>query len=138
MSGSGGSDDWKTRGTSSGSSHPTAEGAEGKPKGGPGTAGGGGGGAAGSSKCEILEETVLNSPDASVIKTLRPGDILSLQQQGRSVVATTIQGQKAGSITFRRLADLLECMGLHYTYVAEVRRITGGTCQVWIHPDQRP
>lgn len=136
MSGSGGSDDWKSRST--GSSGPSAAGRDGQPLGSTGGSGIGGGGAAGQHKCEIIEETALNSPDPVVIKTLRPGDLLALHLQGRAVIALTPDGKQAGSITFRRLADLLECMGQQWTYVAEVKRITGGMCQVYIRPDLRP
>jgi len=139
MSGSGGSDDWKYRGTPGGN-HPDSNSPD--KKGGlikSGAVGAEGGGAAAAlSKCDIFEETALNSPVPEVIKTLRPGDILNLNQQGRTVVALTSQGKQAGSITFRRLADLLECIGQHWIYVAEVKRITGGMCQVYIRPDQRP
>ncbi len=138
MSGSGGSDDWKYRGTSGGASSPSAKDRDGQPAGTPGGSGVGGGGAAGQHKCEIVEETALNSPDPAVINTLRPGDLLNLHLQGRSVVAFTSDGKQAGSITFRRLADLLECMGQQWTYVAEVKRVTGGMCQVYIRPDLRP
>lgn len=138
MSGSGGSDDWKLRGTNGAPARPASQ-SKGDQKEGTGIGVGAGGGvAAGFHKCAIFEETALNSPDSAVISTLRPGAILRLEQRGRTVVALTSTGQQAGSITFRRLADLLDCIGQHWTYVAEVKRVTGGMCQVYIRPDQQP
>jgi len=139
MSGSGGSDDWKYRGTPGEGKHTSnsKEPKDGAVKAGAGGASGGGASTP-ISKCDIFEETALNSPVPDVVKALRPGDILTLHQEGRTVVALTREGKRAGSITFRRLADLLECMDQQWTYVAEVKRITGGMCQVCIRPDQRP
>lgn len=138
MTGSGGSDDWKLRGTSGGPARPGSQSKDKQEEGTGEGMGAGGGVAAGSHKCAIFEETALNSPDAAVIKTLRPGEILKLEKRGRTIFALTSTGQQAGSITFRRLADLIDCIGQHWTYVAEVKRVTGGMCQVYIRPDQHP
>lgn len=125
MSGSGGSDDWKYRGT----------GRTGPPPSRPGTDIGGGVAADINIKCNIRDETPLNSPDPAVIRLLRRGDMLALQIQGRSLVALTPDGKRAGSVTSRWLVNLLECIEEEgWTYVAEVKQVTGGLCIVVIRP----
>lgn len=128
MSGSGGSSDWKNHGTGSIGSSPTRSGG----------GIGGGGFAGGEDKCEIFEETPLNSPNPAVIKNLRTGEMLTLQIQGSSVVAYTQGGAIAGSITFRKMADLIDCVGEGWSYGAEVKRVSGGLCVVFIRPVGRP
>jgi hypothetical protein len=129
MSGSGSSDDWKYRGTGPVDSSSPRRGVGGIS---------GGGTDGGNTKCDIHEETPLNSPVPTVIQKLHPGDLLTLELQGHSVVALTSNRERAGSITFRRLADLLECIGEGWTYVAEVKRVSGGLCMVLVRPESHP
>jgi hypothetical protein len=64
--------------------------------------------------------------------------MLTLQVQGRSLVALTADGVRAGSITFRWLANLLECIEEGWMYVAEVKRVSGGLCMVLVRPGNGP
>ena len=101
----------------------------------PGSPGGGGvgGGGSGANDCNIIERVPLNSPQAAVIAGLRVNQQLNVEQRGGSVVAlagTTI----AGSLTPRRLVDLIECMNQGREYVAVVVTIRGALCEVEIRP----
>lgn len=112
MSGSGGSDDWKFRGIS--------------------PAAGGASGSVGEEKCRFVHTTLLNSPNASVLQTLSIGDQLDITNNGISIVAITRTGQTAGSITYKHLVDLVECIGDGWKYVAIVLEINGGSCKIQI------
>jgi hypothetical protein len=102
-----------------------------------GGGGGGGGGPdippGGGVNCEsIHEETTLNSAKPDVVKTLRVGDILTLQARAPRgpLVAVTASSKEAGSITSARLARILSCITEGHEYVAEVLRIRGGEVTV--------
>jgi hypothetical protein len=86
--------------------------------------------------CNIVERTPLNSPKADVLKKLEKGDVLNvvLSDDKRSVLAVKTGVGVAGSLTPRRLADLLECMERGQAYKATVADLRGAFCQVEIRP----
>lgn len=86
-------------------------------------------------KCDIVEETVLNSPNAAVVSTLSVGDILHIELEFDSekrVVAKSPGGEIAGSITSTRLLDLIECIQEGHEYEAEVTSAQGGLIPIEI------
>lgn len=102
-------------------------------------AGGGGSGGGGKSPpgnpCDIVDVTMLNSPDRAVLSTLSAGDVLTLnylQGPPRRLVAETDKGQAAGSITSIALPQLIKCMQANVKYKAEVISVKGALCQVRI------
>lgn len=102
------------------------------------TSGGGGGGTGGPEvdRCNIISLTNLNSPNATVVSTLRPGDVLDVHLQvgpPRLLLAVTSPGQIVGSITSAEMARLIACIQQGESYVAEVVSVRGGVCQVRIH-----
>ena len=83
--------------------------------------------------CPLLTfSTPLNSVDPSVISSLQVGDKLDIDAQDGSILAITMDGRFAGSITAIQLAQLSACMDAGYRYVGIVERITGGTCMIRI------
>ncbi len=97
--------------------------------------GGGGGGGGGQVTCEtLIVRTALNSPTPEVLPQLREGAVLSIEVRGRSLVAVTASGEIAGSITSTMMAKILECIKQGYSYVALVKKISGGHCDVEIRP----
>lgn len=89
--------------------------------------------------CDIVEVVPLNSVQPNVVSQLRVDDILEVALVGASLVAMrpgagSQQGQIAGSLTPRSLADLLDCIGRGREYVAVVRQLRGGFCEVEIRP----
>lgn len=98
-----------------------------------GGGGGGGGGGSAGGDCNIVERVPLNSPKAAVIARLKVSDELNVEQRGASVVA--LSGTDiAGSLTPRRLDELIECMNQGRQYVAVVLTIRGALCEVEIRP----
>jgi hypothetical protein len=91
-----------------------------------------------SGPCAIVETTTLNSPDRSVIATLRAGDSLEIQFQvgpPKRLLAQRTTGEVAGSITSPSLLQLIKCITEgQYQYEAEVLSIRGAVCQVQIRP----
>jgi hypothetical protein len=87
------------------------------------------------SDCNIVERTPLNSPKANVVRQLTKGDMLEVEvsADGRSLLARAPQGL-AGSLTPRRLAELLECIEKGRKYKATVVDLKGGFCEVEIRP----
>jgi len=85
----------------------------------------------------LFEETVLNSPNPSVISKLKRDDVLELQVQrkGRAHVLVALKGTEiAGSITSALLAKIIDCIEKGFEYVAIVKTIRGGACTVQIRP----
>lgn len=85
----------------------------------------------------LFEETVLNSPNPSVISRLKLGDVLDLQvhRTGKAVVLLALHGtETAGSITSTLMAKIIDCIGKGFEYVAIVKSIRGGACTVQIRP----
>lgn len=122
MSGGGdtssGFDDWRQTGTSQSG----------------GAAGGGGGG---SDKCAIYEKTVIASAVASVVATLKAGDILLVELETaprNRVVVKTVAGAVVGAVTSLRLVDMIECLKEKFAYQAEVLSISGAKVEIEIRP----
>jgi hypothetical protein len=88
--------------------------------------------------CAIIESTVVNSPQATVVAQVKVGMRLSVttqQQGGRTLlIAVTSTGAVVGSLTPRRLSDLLACIEQGNTYVAAVTSRNGGEVGVEIRP----
>lgn len=105
-----------------------------------GAGGGGGGGGGGFSPpsgtdCQLLVlRTTLNSPDHSVVSTLKKGSELDIEVTGKRgpVVVKDSLGNIAGSITSQQLLDLIKCIDDGNIYVAIVRDISGGKVDVEI------
>lgn len=108
-----------------------------KPSPGPSTGAGGGTVTTPPAPCNIVETAVLNSPDRTVLASLRPGDVLDvvfLPGPPQRLVAQASQGI-AGSITSTSMPQIIQCMTQGgYSYVADVMTVHGGICQVHIHP----
>jgi len=87
----------------------------------------------------LIFETVLNSPNPSVLSRLKPKDVLhvAVQQSGGPVLALDKSGKIAGSITSTHLATLLRCLDEGYEYVAIVRTVKSGICNVQVRPEVR-
>ena len=103
--------------------------------GGGASSGGGAGGAAGTVDCtNIFQETTLASPVPEVLQRLIVNQILNLQMQPPRgpLLAVTDQGETAGSITTTLLARLITCINDGHQYVAIVRAVNGGKCDVEI------
>ena len=85
--------------------------------------------------CEsIVDETILNSPDPTVLNKLTVGDLLMvdiIETEGRrSLVARTDAGEIAGAITSDSLRDLIRCINEGNSYQAKVIELDGGLCRV--------
>lgn len=123
-SGGGGGGDWRPTGGTGPSDQKT-------------TGSGGKGGGTSRDPCHITELTTLNSPNRTVVTTLRDGDLLDVQLQAgppRQLVAEH-NGTVAGSITSPKSAQIIQCISRQgRAYVAEVRSIRGGLCQVEVRP----
>jgi hypothetical protein len=102
--------------------------------GGGGGGGGSSGGSAGSGDCNIIERVPLNSPQAAVVSTLKVNQQLNVALSGGAVVALDGSNNVAGSLTPRRLVDLIDCMNQGRQYVAVVLTIRGALCEVEIRP----
>ena len=111
----------------------------------------GGGGTAGSSRdiwhpktsgagrgetdCDITEYTNLNSPNPTVVETLKINDILTIDLDDRKpvrLVAKTDDGKIAGTITSKLMRDIAECIQKGFEYEAEIQLIDNGLVKVWI------
>ena len=76
-------------------------------------------------------KTPLNSPNATVIKTLKKDDELDVKLQGpNGPVVVEKKGAVAGSITSSYLIHLIKCMQGGHAYIAIVMGINGGICDV--------
>lgn len=98
----------------------------------------GSGGTAGNSDCRTyMEATYLNSPVPKIVSSLVVGDILTISVQkisGRNIVVANFKKNVAGSLTPKALAQLIDCIGKGFHFVAEVKEVKGGRCQVLIRP----
>lgn len=98
---------------------------------------GDGGGGDPSDECDIHERTRLNSPDRTVLATLRVEDVLRLRlENGPPVVLLALdsRGRPAGSITSSRLPQIIQCIRQGRTYQADVLALNGAICEVQIRP----
>lgn len=94
-----------------------------------------GGAAGGPISCDIVQETVLQNPDATILKTIKKGQRLDVTMMGSSPVAT--RGDDiVGSIMYPGVAKLIRCMQEGYDYVAHVTKVVLGEneCRVTIRP----
>lgn len=99
--------------------------------------GGGGGGGDPNDACAIFERTRLNSPDKTVLATLRVNDVLKLElKDGRPVLLLAVdsRGRTAGSITSPKLPQIIACIRQGRAYEAEVQTLNGAICEVQIRP----
>jgi len=97
---------------------------------------GGGGQGAIPDPCDIDEITVINSPDRSVLATLRVGDSLIVELLSgppRRLIVKSASGAVVGSITSASLPQLVKCSQNGVQYYAEVLGIRGAVCQVRVH-----
>jgi hypothetical protein len=109
-----------------------------EPKPTPRPKGGGGGENVPPDPCNIVETTTLNSPNRTVVTTLRTGDLLTVVFQAgppQRLVAEHSSGATAGSITSPSMLQIIQCItqGGH-GYVAEVLSVRGAICQVRVRP----
>ena len=81
---------------------------------------------------DIKERVTLQSPSPAVVATLRPGDVLrvELAPSSSALHAITSGGEIAGSITGMVMARVGECIRDGYAFVATVRTIKGGLCEL--------
>ncbi len=97
--------------------------------------GGGAGDGGGDDPCAIHEITTINSPNRAALAGIRTGNILALKLDmgpPRRLLAHATDGQIAGSITSRSLAQLIRCMQDGVVYGLEVLSLRGAVCQVRI------
>lgn len=95
--------------------------------------GGGGGGGSAPNPCMFTEETILASPNMSVVSALSIGDVMTIIQSGPRVVAQAPTGT-AGAITSARLPLIIQCLNAGQQYLAKVTQINGGAVTVEIYP----
>lgn len=98
--------------------------------------GGGNGGYSDGNCVDIFVQTTLASPNPEVIGMLKPNDILSLQLEREigPLLAITPQNEIAGSITSSMLAKLIRCITEGFKFIAIVKSVTGGRCDIEIRP----
>lgn len=87
--------------------------------------------------CDITEVTLLNSPNRTVVSTLRAGDQLEVElRPGPPRQLLAVHGnQVVGSITSPKSAQIILCIRReNHAYFAVVRSIHGGLCEVKIRP----
>ena len=87
--------------------------------------------------CDIIEVTTLNSPNRTVLATLRPGDPLDIQlREGPPQQLLATRGNEvAGSITSAASIDIIRCIRREgRTYQAVVSSVRGGLCKVTVQP----
>lgn len=87
---------------------------------------------------EIIEKTILNSPNPFVLSLLQPLDILEIfleENNGSTRVLVKKNELIAGSVTFAKLAELILCIQSGTNYVAIIDQISGGRCVVQIRPE---
>ena len=97
----------------------------------------GGGGASAFGACDVVENTTLNSPNRTVIATLRQGDVLDVDLDSgppQRLLAATRAGATAGSITSPSMLQIITCIKAGHAYIAEVLTIRGAVCQIQIRP----
>lgn len=105
-----------------------------------GHGGGGDGGATnGTTDCaSLIFSTTLNSPNPDVISGLEIDQVLKVRRPDpteRRILAVTEDGQTAGSITHGKQADLLRCLEEGRSFVAIVKNVAGGACEVQVRPE---
>lgn len=99
---------------------------------------GGGGGGYGpvspSGPCDRLTaETAVQSPNPAVIDRLAPGQLLRVVLENNSVFVFLDQ-ERLGSLIFRGLPRLIECLQQGNEYLAEITKVSGPDCMVKVRP----
>lgn len=100
-----------------------------------GNGGGGGGGGAPDPCVSYSAKTILASPKAAVVGTLKVGDKLDVELspgQKPPVLVKTKTNQAAGAVAPRGLAELVKCLKAGNKYKATVTAINGGAVTVEI------
>ena len=95
-------------------------------------------GRASADPCDVTEVTLLNSPNRTVVSTLRVGDrlVIELRPGPPRQLLAVHASQIAGSITSPKSAQIILCIQRqNRAYIAEVRSIRGGLCEVEIRPE---
>lgn len=83
----------------------------------------------------FFESAVLNSPKPGVLAKLTAEQELQLVLlENKSLVAVTSEGEVAGSITTASLVQIKKCMDQGYKYIALVKKVEGGRCEVLLRP----
>ena len=85
----------------------------------------------------IFERTILSSPDPTVLGGLARGEILHLEAERPDgpLLAKTPTGETAGSITSSHMLNILRCISEGWSFIATVRSVSGGACEVEIRPE---
>jgi hypothetical protein len=96
-----------------------------------GVGGASAGGGAGS-ECDVHEITNLNSPQRSVLSKLAVGSTLKIKLNGSVLQAVTSTGDIVGAITSPGMEQIRICIRKRKAYIAIVRAINGGQCEVEI------
>jgi len=88
-----------------------------------------------SSPCDALRfDSQLSSPQAPVVTTLKPGDVLDIavvSMRGQVVVQVLSHGQPAGGLTGPEASQLRNCIDQGHDFKATVLSVNGG--QVKVH-----
>jgi hypothetical protein len=99
--------------------------------------GGGGGSGGPDDDCAIHERTRLNSPDRTVLVTLRVTDILRLELDNGPpirLLAVDARGRPVGSITSPKSPQIVACIRRGRSYEADILAINGAICEIDIRP----
>jgi hypothetical protein len=95
------------------------------------------GGASASDPCEIVEETILNSPNREILRTLETGEVLTISYvSGPPPQLLVLQADTtAGSITSPSMLAIIRCIESEgRMYQATVLSVLGAVCKVRIEP----
>lgn len=87
----------------------------------------------GEDQCDITELTILSSPDPDIVGRLEIGHVLTIELHTQGPVrllATSSDGDTAGTITSERMPEIVACIRAGYEYEAEVRSVDGGRIEV--------
>lgn len=98
---------------------------------------GGGGGSTGADRCAIFQQAPLNSPRPGVVATLSVGDVLTivLNSSGvRPVLEVHAPSGIAGSLTHTGHVQIIECIQLGNSYVADVIGRSGAAVNLQVRP----
>lgn len=85
--------------------------------------------------CDLVEPTVLNSPDRNVVATVRVGDALPVRYDHgppKRLLVQALSGAVVGSLTPPSLAQLISCIEAGASYEAVVLAIRGGRVEVQV------
>ena len=89
----------------------------------------------GEDQCDITERTILSSPDPAVVERLEIGHVLTIELQTKDPVrllAKSTDGATAGTITSKRMPEIVACIQAGHGYDAEVLSVDGGRVEVMV------